>query len=76
MKAEKNIDVIMPGFTHSQNAQPISFAHYLMSFFEMIKRDKNRINQLIENMTECPLGSGALAGTNFLRLIESYLQKN
>ena len=40
MKAEKNIDVIMPGFTHSQNAQPISFAHYLMSFFEMIKTGK------------------------------------
>ena len=74
-KAEKNIDVIMPGFTHSQNAQPISFAHYLMSFFEMIKRDKNRINQLIENMTECPLGSGALAGTNFFEIDRVLLAK-
>ena len=75
VKAEKNIDVIMPGFTHSQNAQPISFAHYLMSFFEMIKRDKNRINQLIENMTECPLGSGALAGTNFFEIDRVLLAK-
>ena len=74
-KAEKNINVIMPGFTHSQNAQPISFAHYLMSFFEMIKRDKNRINQLIENMTECPLGSGALAGTNFFEIDRVLLAK-
>ena len=74
-KAEKNINVIMPGFTHSQNAQPISFAHYLMSFFEMIKRDKNRINQLTENMTECPLGSGALAGTNFFEIDRVLLAK-
>ena len=74
-KAEKNIDVIMPGFTHSQNAQPISFAHYLMSFFEMVKRDKNRINQLIENLTECPLGSGALAGTNFFEIDRVLLAK-
>ena len=74
-KAEKNIDVIMPGFTHSQNAQPISFAHYLMSFFEMVKRDKNRINQLIESLTECPLGSGALAGTNFFEIDRVLLAK-
>ena len=74
-KAEKNIDLIMPGFTHSQNAQPISFAHYLMSFFEMVKRDKNRINQLIENLTECPLGSGALAGTNFFEIDRVLLAK-
>jgi argininosuccinate lyase len=65
----------MPGFTHSQNAQPISFAHYLMSFFEMVKRDKNRINQLIENLTECPLGSGALAGTNFFEIDRVLLAK-
>ena len=74
-KAERNIDLIMPGFTHSQNAQPISFAHYLMSFFEMVKRDKNRINQLIENLTECPLGSGALAGTNFFEIDRVLLAK-
>ena len=74
-KAEKNIDLIMPGFTHSQNAQPISFAHYLMSFFEMVKRDKNRINQLIESLTECPLGSGALAGTNFFEIDRVLLAK-
>jgi argininosuccinate lyase len=74
-KAEKNIELIMPGFTHSQNAQPISFAHYLMSFFEMVKRDKNRINQLIENLTECPLGSGALAGTNFFEIDRVLLAK-
>ena len=45
-KAEININTIMPGFTHSQNAQPISFAHYLLSFFEMLERDKKRSKNL------------------------------
>ena len=64
-KSESNLNVIMPGFTHSQNAQPILYAHYLLSFFEMFERDKKRANQILENIDECPLGSGALAGTNF-----------
>ena len=74
-KAEINIETIMPGFTHSQNAQPISFAHYLMSFFEMINRDKKRIYQLHQNLNECPLGSGALAGTNFFEINRLLLAK-
>ena len=55
----------MPGFTHSQNAQPIVFSHYMLSFFEMLERDKRRCKQILDNINECPLGSGALAGTNF-----------
>ena len=63
--AEKNIETIMPGFTHLKNAQPISFAHYLLAYVEMFKRDKNRFNNNIENLLENPLGVAALAGTTF-----------
>ena len=63
--AEKNIETIMPGFTHLKNAQPISFAHYLLAYVEMFKRDKNRFNNNIENLLENPLGAAALAGTTF-----------
>jgi argininosuccinate lyase len=55
----------MPGFTHLQTAQPISFAHHLMAYFEMIKRDRSRINDCKNRLNECPLGSCALAGTSF-----------
>jgi argininosuccinate lyase len=64
-KAEQNIQTIMPGFTHLQTAQPISFAHHLMAYFEMIKRDISRFVDSKERMNECPLGSCALAGTSF-----------
>ena len=74
-KSEQNMNVIMPGFTHLQNAQPILFSHYLMSFFEMINRDKIRSVQLIESLNECPLGSGALAGTNFFEIDRFYIAK-
>ena len=74
-KSEENINVIMPGFTHLQNAQPILFSHYLLSFFEMIQRDKMRATQLIKNLNECPLGSGALAGTNFFEIDRFYIAK-
>ena len=63
--AEKNIDVIMPGFTHLKNAQPISFAHYLLAYIEMFKRDTRRFKNNIKNLLENPLGVAALAGTNF-----------
>ncbi len=75
-KSESNLNVIMPGFTHSQNAQPILYAHYLLSFFEMFERDKKRAKQLLENIDECPLGSGALAGTNFYEIDRKELAKN
>ena len=64
-KSESNINTIMPGFTHLKNAQPISFAHYLLAYIEMFKRDKNRFNSNINYINECPLGVGALAGTSY-----------
>jgi len=63
--ADKNIQTIMPGFTHLKNAQPISFAHYLLAYIEMFKRDIKRFNNNIEYLNECPLGVGALAGTSY-----------
>jgi len=63
--AEKNIDTIMPGFTHLKNAQAISFAHYLMAYVEMFNRDKKRFNNNLENLDENPLGVAALSGTSF-----------
>ena len=64
-KAEKNVHVIMPGFTHLKNAQPISFAHYLLAYIEMFNRDKKRLNNNLDSLNENPLGVGALSGTSF-----------
>ena len=64
-KSESNIDCIMPGFTHLKNAQPISFAHYLLAYIEMFKRDRKRFSNNINYINECPLGVGALAGTSY-----------
>ena len=64
-KSEGNIQTIMPGFTHLKNAQPISFAHYLLAYVEMFKRDKKRFISNINFIDECPLGVGALAGTSY-----------
>ena len=63
--AEKNIDTIMPGFTHLKNAQAISFAHYLMAYVEMFNRDKKRFTNNLDNLDESPLGVAALTGTSF-----------
>ena len=63
--AEKNIETIMPGFTHLKNAQPISFAHYLMAYVEMFGRDKKRFLNNLESLNENPLGVAALTGTSF-----------
>ncbi len=63
--AEKNIDTIMPGFTHLKNAQAISFAHYLMAYVEMFNRDKKRFTNNLESLDENPLGVAALTGTSF-----------
>ena len=63
--SEKNIDTIMPGFTHLKNAQAISFAHYLMAYIEMFSRDKKRFLNNFENLNENPLGVSALSGTSF-----------
>ena len=59
--AEKNVETIMPGFTHLKNAQAISFAHYLMSYVEMFNRDKKRFLNNLDNLDENPLGVAALA---------------
>ncbi|MEI8055449.1 MAG: argininosuccinate lyase [bacterium] len=64
-KAEKHADTIMPGMTHLQSAQPITFGHHLMAYFEMFKRDRSRIKDAYIRLNECPLGSAALAGTSF-----------
>ena len=64
-KAEKNSDTVMPGLTHLKNAQPISFAHYLLAYYEMLKRDKKRFENNINLLNECPLGSAALSGTSY-----------
>ena len=63
--AEKNKNVIMPGFTHLKNAQPVLFSHYLLAYVEMFKRDFKKFNNVINNASENPLGSVALAGTSF-----------
>lgn len=63
--AKKNIDVIMPGYTHLQQAQPILFSHYLLAYYEMFKRDRDRLLDCYKRANIMPLGSGALAGTTF-----------
>lgn len=63
--AEQHVHTVMPGLTHLQVAQPISFAHHLMAYFEMTKRDAERFQDLRKRVNRLPLGSGALAGTTF-----------
>lgn len=63
--ADKNTDIIMPGFTHLKNAQPVLFSHYLLAYVEMFKRDIVKFNNVINNLNENPLGAGALAGTSY-----------
>jgi argininosuccinate lyase len=65
VRAQENLETIMPGFTHLQTAQPVSFAHHLMAYFEMIKRDISRFSDARKRLNECPLGAAALAGTSF-----------
>jgi argininosuccinate lyase len=64
-KSEKNIDTVMPGLTHLKNAQPVSFAHYLLAYYEMLKRDKKRFENNLSLLDESPLGSAALSGTSY-----------
>ncbi len=63
--AEKNIDVILPGYTHLQRAQPISFGHHMMAYYEMFRRDIERLEDCYKRLNVMPLGAGALAGTTF-----------
>jgi argininosuccinate lyase len=63
--AEKNVDVILPGFTHLQVAQPVSFAHHLLAYVEMFARDAERMSDVRRRTNRLPLGSAALAGTTY-----------
>ncbi|WP_334175822.1 argininosuccinate lyase [Pseudoxanthobacter sp.] len=64
-KAEAHAATVMPGFTHLQTAQPVTFGHHLMAYVEMIGRDRGRFRDARARLNECPLGSAALAGTSF-----------
>ena len=63
--AKKNINTVMPGYTHLQIAQPVSLAHHCLAYVEMIGRDRSRLNDCKNRLNENPLGSGALSGTSF-----------
>ncbi len=63
--AKENLDTIMPSYTHLQKAQPITFAHHLMAYFEMLKRDRDRLLDAKRRMNSLPLGAGALATTTY-----------
>ncbi len=62
---EEHLDTYMPGFTHLQKAQPVTLAHHLGAYFEMFRRDRLRMQDIYQRMNDCPLGSGALAGTTY-----------
>ena len=62
---ENNLDTYMPGFTHLQKAQPVTLAHHFGAYFEMFRRDYERLSSIYERMNYCPLGAGALAGTTY-----------
>ena len=64
-KAKANMDTVMPGYTHLQRAQPTTFAHYMMAYANMLRRDVTRLEDCLERMNECPLGAGALATTTY-----------
>ena len=64
-KAEENYDAVMPGYTHLQRAQPVTFGHHLMAYASMLLRDRERLSDCKKRMAVSPLGSGALAGTTY-----------
>ena len=63
--SEKHLETVMPGYTHLQKAQPITFAHHLMAYYEMLRRDSERLTDCRKRLNVMPLGSGALAGTTY-----------
>lgn len=64
-KAETYAGAVMPGFTHLQSAQPVTFGHHMLAYVEMLARDRSRLRDARERLNECPLGAAALAGTSF-----------
>lgn len=65
IQARTHLDVVMPGYTHLQRAQPVLFAHHFLAYVEMLERDKGRVKDALVRLNVMPLGSGALAGTNY-----------
>ena len=63
--ADKNVDTVIPGYTHLQRAQPVTFGHWAMAYVEMFDRDYRRLKNCLELLNTCPLGSAALAGTAY-----------
>jgi argininosuccinate lyase len=72
--AEKYIDIIMPGYTHLQRAQPVLLSHHLLAYFEMFDRDRERFSECLKRVNVLPLGSAALAGTS-LPIDRKYVAK-
>ena len=64
-RAEEHAATVMPGFTHLQSAQPVTFGHHLLAYVEMLGRDRGRLGDCLTRLNECPLGAAALAGTSF-----------
>ncbi len=64
-RAEEHLDVVMPGYTHTQRAQPVLLAHHLLAYVEMLRRDRGRVRDALGRADQCPLGAGALAGSGF-----------
>ena len=64
-QAERHAGTVMPGYTHLQPAQPVTFGHHLMAYVAMLERDRGRVADARRRMNECPLGAAALAGTSF-----------
>jgi argininosuccinate lyase len=73
-KAKTHVDLLMPGYTHLQPAQPVRFSHWLLSYFWMLQRDRDRLDGLARRVNVLPLGAGALAG-NPLGIDQSYLAR-
>ena len=73
-RARTHIDLLMPGYTHLQPAQPVRFSHWLLSFFWMLQRDRDRLDELVRRVNVLPLGAGALGG-NPLGVDQSYLAR-
>ncbi|NKF33484.1 argininosuccinate lyase, partial [Pseudomonas sp. BGM005] len=64
-RAEEHAESVMPGFTHLQTAQPVTFGHHCMAYVEMFGRDRSRVRHAIEHLDESPIGAAALAGTGY-----------
>ena len=73
-KAKAHVDLLMPGYTHLQPAQPVRFSHWLLSFFWMLQRDRDRLDGLVRRVNVLPLGAGALSG-NPLEIDQAYLAR-